>query len=34
MAFETLAIRKEGAALFADIAASPVNLLGPNRSAI
>ena len=29
MVFETLAIRKEGAALFAEIAAPPMNLLGP-----
>jgi enoyl-CoA hydratase/carnithine racemase len=27
--FETLAVRKEGAVLFADIAAPPMNLLGP-----
>ena len=29
MVFETLAIRREGAAVFADIAAPPMNLLGP-----
>ena len=29
MIFETLAIRKEGAALFVEIAAPPMNLLGP-----
>jgi len=29
MVFETLAIRKEGAALFAEIAAPPMSLLGP-----
>ena len=29
MAFETLAVRKEGAVLFAEIAAPPMNLLGP-----
>ena len=29
MAFETLTVRKEGAVLFADIAAPPMNLLGP-----
>ena len=29
MVFETLAIRKEGAAVFAEIAAPPMNLLGP-----
>jgi enoyl-CoA hydratase/carnithine racemase len=29
MAFETLKVRKEGAVLFADIAAPPMNLLGP-----
>ena len=29
MVFETLAIRKEGAALFVEIAAPPMNLLGP-----
>lgn len=27
--FETLKVRKEGAVLFADIAAPPINLLGP-----
>jgi enoyl-CoA hydratase/carnithine racemase len=29
LVFETLAVRKEGAVLFADIAAPPMNLLGP-----
>ena len=29
MVFETLKVRKEGAVLFADIAAPPMNLLGP-----
>lgn len=29
MTFETLTVRKEGAVLFADIAAPPMNLLGP-----
>jgi len=29
LAFETLAVRQEGAVLFADIAAPPMNLLGP-----
>src|SRR5215469_972566 len=29
MAFETLAVRQEGAVLLADIAAPPMNLLGP-----
>jgi enoyl-CoA hydratase/carnithine racemase len=29
MNFETLAIRKEGAALFVEIAAPPMNLFGP-----
>src|SRR6266568_7476308 len=29
MVFETLKVRKEGAVLFADIAAQPMNLLGP-----
>ena len=29
MVFETLKVRKEGAVLFADIAAAPMNLLGP-----
>ena len=29
MGFETLTVRKEGAVLFADIAAPPMNLLGP-----
>jgi enoyl-CoA hydratase/carnithine racemase len=29
MVFETLTVRKEGAVLFADIAAPPMNLLGP-----
>ena len=29
MVFETLAIRKEGAAVFVEIAAPPMNLLGP-----
>ena len=29
MIFETLAIRKEGAALFVEIAAPPMNLFGP-----
>jgi hypothetical protein len=27
--FETLAVRREGAVLFAEIAAPPMNLLGP-----
>jgi hypothetical protein len=30
--FETLAVRQEGAVLFADIAAQPMNLLGPERA--
>ena len=34
MVFETLAIRKEGAAVFVEIAAPPMNLLGPDSSAI
>ena len=29
MVFDTLAIHKEGAALFVEIAAPPMNLLGP-----
>ena len=29
MVFQTLTVRKEGAVLFADIAAPPMNLLGP-----
>ena len=29
MTFETLAVSKEGAVLFAEIAAPPMNLLGP-----
>src|SRR5262245_32256972 len=29
MVFETLSVRKEGAVLFAEIAAPPMNLLGP-----
>ena len=29
MVFETLTVRKEGAVLFAEIAAPPMNLLGP-----
>ena len=34
MVFETLKVREEGAVLFAEIAAPPMNLLGPNWSAI
>jgi hypothetical protein len=34
MDFETLTVRKEGAVLFAEIAAPPMNLLGPELSAI
>ncbi|VIO68299.1 hypothetical protein CI1B_20530 [Bradyrhizobium ivorense] len=34
MFFETLKVRNEGAALFADIAAPPMNLLGPELCAI
>jgi hypothetical protein len=34
MDFETLAMRDEGPVLFADIAAPPMNLLGPDWSAI
>jgi len=29
MVFETLKVRREGGVLFADIAAPPMNLLGP-----
>jgi enoyl-CoA hydratase/carnithine racemase len=29
LVFETLAVRKEGAVLFAEISAPPMNLLGP-----
>jgi len=29
MVFDTLTVRKEGAVLFAEIAAPPMNLLGP-----
>lgn len=29
MVFETLAVRREGAVLFVDITAPPMNLLGP-----
>ena len=32
--FKTLTLRKEGAVLFAEIAAPPMNLLGPSWSAI
>jgi len=31
MVFGTLAVRREGAAVFAEIAAPPMNLLGPPR---
>jgi len=34
LAFETLIVRKEEAVLFVAIAAPPMNLLGPNWSAI
>jgi hypothetical protein len=30
MLFETLTVRREGAVLFADISAPPMNLEGPN----
>jgi hypothetical protein len=33
MSFETLNPRPEGAVVFADIAAPPMNLLGPSSSA-
>jgi murein endopeptidase len=31
MVFETLKVSREGAVLFVDIAAQPMNLLGPER---